>query len=1261
MAKKSLKKGWLNKYVSGTTNVQPTLKFNTMPVGTANIGTAADNTSVVMNTPRGTVVTGKANAPKIKTYPHSWKQVATDLAAPAAVAATVVAPEIVAPIAALGEMAAPYVAPIVAAMEAPIVGGAPAWLTVNNALTASMIPAGAEALSFLPADVQSGNLSGFAEHAGEAALDLLPLASASVPFIRNAKVATNTAQEASIAAPESRFLDDKVQPYITELIGTLKEGRGEAIQKGNEFLTEWVKHPTTQKKLDDIITAVANDKTNHLNYLTQNGATSNNINGWTNYYDRVLTDLDKAKSYTGDVQEYPLSQQTLEFLGIGKYKDPVHSTNSGVSYGHVREEIPGDPRAGKAFVSRNPLMANAERESTTVHEGTHQWVKAYPFTYGSPESLKYPIQSNLSNDAIDAYNEWSSLANSGKSTEEIKKIMGEDRAYLGYLSDPTEVHARVMELRHAYGLKPDQVITPEMVQEMKNNAFQALTKSTKSQNTTSILPKPKHNSVDPKFFNIFDNLHDNSSLAYLFNKLPALIPAAAVPAAAAVVNNQAPAEQKEQKYGGWLTKYQDGGWQPNQEDLRADGTQKGTGYLGVLNRPDGGVSSELSMGVEIDGKEVQIPTMVPTLNPEEINYLLNIPTDEDLMRTEIGKRIMDKAYNHAMMRMDQGLSPFYQEGEERQDTGVPRKQNIFNTKYKRGGTTWLNEYANGGFNLTSPEYAEYEYLQSLNQPVTVVRQPAVGQYQMAQQVNDPSYSNRAYSNKTAVQSAKNAIEAAMPKQMTIDFSQAAVIEEPKEIIVKPTTTSTISTDESQANKVSDKLMSAFQKSTDEYKQKYPNRPSPVISSGFRSREKQEQLYANKGNNPYPVAKPGTSKHEHGLAIDVGFTGAHTDQDYANFAAIMNKNGVNWLGARDKVHFELNESAYGGWLDQYAQGGKTFSAGGEKHKVYRKESPTGNGEGVKGHIMVTHPTMDKGKWDTIDLTEKSGARTVAEGIAATRKWHEENPEYANGGGVNLNSPEYAEYQYLQSLNTPTPVYRQPAVETVQIPNTQLQYNTPYNYQRTVDTSYAKDAIEKAMPKQIEIDFGAAAEPVITPSEQKATKQKSESVASTGNLSMEEGTRRAYSAIVRELENDPATKDRAKDIAKMVMAQAAFETGNWRNAAALQANNYSGIKFYGQKGKKPSEVLAPGEEENGYRRPYVQYDSPEDWASGMVELLKGRYKKALETTTPEEYAARLKERGYYGGKESDYAKGLRYYLNNLKFEDKAEHGGWLTKYK
>jgi hypothetical protein len=77
-----------------------------------------------------------------------------------------------------------------------------------------------------------------------------------------------------------------------------------------------------------------------------------------------------------------------------------------------------------------------------------------------------------------------------------------------------------------------------------------------------------------------------------------------------------------------------------------------------------------------------------------------------------------------------------------------------------------------------------------------------------------------------------------------------------------------------------------------------------------------------------------------------------------------------------------------------ENGVNLVAGGEKHRVYVKKSPTGVGKGVKGHVMVNHPTEDKGKWDTIDLTEKAGAKTVEEGKAATRKWHAENP-YVSG--------------------------------------------------------------------------------------------------------------------------------------------------------------------------------------------------------------------------------------------------------------------------
>jgi hypothetical protein len=43
-------------------------------------------------------------------------------------------------------------------------------------------------------------------------------------------------------------------------------------------------------------------------------------------------------------------------------------------------------------------------------------------------------------------------------------------------------------------------------------------------------------------------------------------------------------------------------------------------------------------------------------------------------------------------------------------------------------------------------------------------------------------------------------------------------------------------------------------------------------------------------------------------------------------------------------------------------------------------------------MVNHPTKDKGQWDTIDLTAKGRAKTVAQGVAATKKWHKDNPDY-----------------------------------------------------------------------------------------------------------------------------------------------------------------------------------------------------------------------------------------------------------------------------
>jgi len=96
-----------------------------------------------------------------------------------------------------------------------------------------------------------------------------------------------------------------------------------------------------------------------------------------------------------------------------------------------------------------------------------------------------------------------------------------------------------------------------------------------------------------------------------------------------------------------------------QYGLRADGTPKGPGFLGEMRGPSGKVSTEISIGVNLGGKETQIPTLVPTLTKDEINYLTGggKPTME----------IVNKAVEHARKRISEGKSPFAETTESKGD------------------------------------------------------------------------------------------------------------------------------------------------------------------------------------------------------------------------------------------------------------------------------------------------------------------------------------------------------------------------------------------------------------------------------------------------------------------------------------------------------------------------------------------------------------------------------------------------------------------
>ena len=89
---------------------------------------------------------------------------------------------------------------------------------------------------------------------------------------------------------------------------------------------------------------------------------------------------------------------------------------------------------------------------------------------------------------------------------------------------------------------------------------------------------------------------------------------------------------------------------------RHDGTNKGTGWLGELTMTDGSdrTMTEFSVGVTIKGKETEIPSVVPTLTKKELDHLLS--------GGKVTKDIEKKAFKHAMKRIEQGLSPFKNDG-----------------------------------------------------------------------------------------------------------------------------------------------------------------------------------------------------------------------------------------------------------------------------------------------------------------------------------------------------------------------------------------------------------------------------------------------------------------------------------------------------------------------------------------------------------------------------------------------------------------------
>ena len=124
------------------------------------------------------------------------------------------------------------------------------------------------------------------------------------------------------------------------------------------------------------------------------------------------------------------------------------------------------------------------------------------------------------------------------------------------------------------------------------------------------------------------------------------------------------------------------------------------------------------------------------------------------------------------------------------------------------------------------------------------------------------------------------------------------------------------------------------------------------------------------------------------------------------------------------------------------------------------------------------------------------------------------------------------------------------------------------------------------------------------------------------------------------------------AKLIVAQARFESADYTSNVFKQNNNTSGIKFVGQ----PNAVQGTLSPEGNY---YAKFNTIQNAINDKIARI---YNLTMKGVTPQQlkdstdaidFANKLKQRGYFGSSASEYASGLKAKLlriNVLEFVTK-----------
>lgn len=125
---------------------------------------------------------------------------------------------------------------------------------------------------------------------------------------------------------------------------------------------------------------------------------------------------------------------------------------------------------------------------------------------------------------------------------------------------------------------------------------------------------------------------------------------------------------------------------------------------------------------------------------------------------------------------------------------------------------------------------------------------------------------------------------------------------------------------------------------------------------------------------------------------------------------------------------------------------------------------------------------------------------------------------------------------------------------------------------------------------------------------------------------------------------------ESVAKNLVAQARYESNDYKSDVFKQNNNLFGYKFVGQP-NATAGTLAPRREWTNPSRPqyYAKYANVGDSANEVINWLyrrenEGKF-KVSDLTTAEKYADALKKGNYYGQSSYEYAMGLLAKYKNI----------------